>query len=170
MNDVPGSPMGEGEFSALMHAAATPAYRLAVTMLRDPGRAEDAVQDAAVKAWRHRARLAGHDSFRPWFLAIVANECRSLRRRAFWGRETEELHAETPGARDTGSDLALDLDRALRTLSKEDRASLYLYHYLDLPVEEAAEVMSCSTSAFRSRLARAARRVRPALEGYEPAD
>src|ERR1700687_5544216 len=60
------------------------AYRLAFVMLHDHHAAEDAVQEAALKAWRKVSQLREGSDMRPWFLAIVANQCRSTRRTRWW--------------------------------------------------------------------------------------
>jgi hypothetical protein len=59
-------------------------YRVALAILRDPDEARDAVQDAAFKAWRRFGQLRDGRAARPWFLSIVANQCRSVRRRHWW--------------------------------------------------------------------------------------
>ena len=56
------------------------AHRLAFGMLRDVHEAEDAVQEAILKAWRARDRFRSEASVRPWFLTIVANRCPQQRR------------------------------------------------------------------------------------------
>src|SRR2546430_17194278 len=77
---------GDAEsFSRLIEPLLDPAYRLAAVMLADRGAAEDAVQEASVKAWRKIRQLRGDtESLRPWFLSIVANECRMSRRTRWW--------------------------------------------------------------------------------------
>lgn len=94
-------------------------HRLACGMLHDPAAAEDAVQEAALKAWRKQSRLqAGVDPL-PWFLAIVANECRSMRRRRRWCEVEHRFWYGQPAvsaARDpTGNDWVV-----LFTLGPED--------------------------------------------------
>src|SRR5205085_229946 len=72
-------------FESLLRPLVEPAYRMAFAMLSDREDAEDAVQEGALKAWRAVRRIRpGVDSIRPWFFAIVANECRSARRRRWW--------------------------------------------------------------------------------------
>jgi DNA-directed RNA polymerase specialized sigma24 family protein len=72
-------------FSQLIQPLLDPAYRLAAVMLSDRSAAEDAVQEASVKAWRKLRQLRGDvSSLRPWFLSIVANECRMARRKRWW--------------------------------------------------------------------------------------
>src|SRR5437899_8891576 len=68
-------------FATLLEPLLDPAYRLAAVMLGDRSAAEDAVQEASIKAWRklRQPRGDGH-SLRAWFLSIGANECRTARR------------------------------------------------------------------------------------------
>jgi RNA polymerase sigma-70 factor, ECF subfamily len=140
-----------------------PGYRLAVAMLRDPEEARDAVQEAATKAWRSLDRLRDPNQARPWFLSIVANQCRSMMRRPWW------RVVRLPGL-DSASDdpeeevvLSTDLDRAMSKLSHDDRAILHLHFFLDMPLDEVAQTLGISTSAARSRVYRAAKRLRPEL-------
>src|SRR3989440_4534185 len=71
-------------FEELLSTVLDPAFRLAMTMLNDRTAAEDAVQEAAIKAWRSFGRFRAGAEMRPWFLTIVANECRSARRSRWW--------------------------------------------------------------------------------------
>ena len=65
----------EAVFERLLAPLMLPAYRLAFGMLRDREEAEDAVQEAAFKAWRHRRSFRAGAQLRPWFFAIVGNQC-----------------------------------------------------------------------------------------------
>jgi len=60
------------------------AYRLAFGLLRRPEEAEDAVQDATINAWRRRSTFRAGSEVRPWFLAIVANQCHRRTRTRWW--------------------------------------------------------------------------------------
>ena len=72
-------------FAALIEPLLDPAYRLAAVMLADRSSAEDAVQEASIKAWHKLGQLRGDlKSLRPWFLSIVANECRMAKRQRWW--------------------------------------------------------------------------------------
>src|SRR5207249_7675581 len=73
-----------GSFDELLGALLEPAYLLAVAMLGDRSLAEDAVQEASIKAWRGIHTVRDTNSLRSWFLSIVANQCRSLRRARWW--------------------------------------------------------------------------------------
>jgi DNA-directed RNA polymerase specialized sigma24 family protein len=74
---------GEG-FEELLRPHVGVALRLAVAMLRSHADAEDAVQESVTQAWRKIRQLRDAGSFRPWFLAIVANRCRTSRRSSWW--------------------------------------------------------------------------------------
>jgi hypothetical protein len=72
------------DFDALIGPHLDAGYRTALAILRDPDAAHDAVQESAFKAWRKLNQLRDGRPARPWFLAIVANQCRSERRRHWW--------------------------------------------------------------------------------------
>src|SRR5947209_8928760 len=72
---------GDGSaFGEWLAPVLDPAFRLAMTMLNERAAAEDAVQDASFKAWRNLDHFRSGAELRPWFLSIVANECRTVRR------------------------------------------------------------------------------------------
>lgn len=147
-------------FSRLIEPLLDPAYKLAAVMLNDRGAAEDAVQEAAVKAWRKIGQLRGDAaSLRPWFLAIVANECRMLRRTRWW---SVLKFGELRSGQEVGESQT-DLHRALLRMSPEERLPLILHFYLDLPLEEVARTLRVSPAAARSRIYRAAKRLRADL-------
>src|SRR4051812_33338824 len=81
-----------GAFAELLRPEYRAAVRLANALLHNLDEAEDAVQEAAIKAWRKLGNLREGSPLRPWFLAIVANECRSIRRTKWWsGRANVDL-------------------------------------------------------------------------------
>lgn len=157
----------EAAFEQLLRPLIDPAYRFACVMLNDPGAAEDVVQEAAVKAWRKLDQLRDGFDPQPWFLGIVANQCRSLRRSLWWS--TAKV-AEVPGgigATDERIARDQDLRNAILHLRPRDRAVVTLHYFLDLPLEEVAAVTRQSVAAVRSQLYRALHRMRPSLEIQE---
>ena len=154
-------------FEQLIADLVEPGYRLACGMLLDRHEAEDAVQEATLKAWLKLSTFRRGADPRPWFLTIVANHCRDVRRRPWWSVLRGDAFAgeAAPPARDPA--LGIDLRRALETLGASDRALLVLHYYLDLPLEEVARVLRISPTAAKSRLYRVLRRLRNHLEPSE---
>jgi RNA polymerase sigma-70 factor (ECF subfamily) len=148
-------------FSRLIEPLLDQAYRLAAVMLGDRHAAEDAVQEASLKAWRKVRQLRGNlDSLRPWFLSIVANECRMARRTRWWSVvKLPDVISSAPDPQEGHPDLRA----ALMRLSPDERLPLVLHFYLDLPLEELARTLRVSPAAAKSRVYRAARRLRADL-------
>ncbi len=142
-----------------------PGYRLAMAILRRREAAEDAVQDACFKAIRAIGRFEGDsERLRPWFLTIVANQCRSDLRRPIWRWLPLPEAAVAPGSSlEDRVVQGADLRRELAGLAKDQRLVLALFYYLDLPLEEVATVLGLSVSAARSRLYRAVAALRARL-------
>jgi RNA polymerase sigma-70 factor (ECF subfamily) len=97
---------------------------------------------------------------RPWFLAIVVNHCRNVRRTRWFS--TIRIPDIFGGRPEPDLD-KLDLGRALERLPAIDRHALFLHFYLDLPVDEVAVALGISSSAARARIYRACHRLRPDL-------
>jgi RNA polymerase sigma-70 factor (ECF subfamily) len=153
-------------FDRLVGPLVETGYRLAVSML-GAADAEDAVQEATIKAWRSLHRLQDERTVRAWFLTIVANQCRSVRRGRWWSL-VRLAEPRAQGAQPGPEEEAIrrsDLSRALAGLDRDDRTALFLRYGLDLPLAETAAVLGISETAARSRIVRAAQRLRPALEG-----
>jgi RNA polymerase sigma-70 factor (ECF subfamily) len=151
-------------FEALLRPLIQPGYRLAYSMLQRREEAEDAVQEAALNAWRSVHRLSeGTESIRPWFLTIVVNQCRMARRARWWSvitRPDLDKPLEHAEERWVGR---LDLLQALSGLRPSDRAALWLRFGEDMSIEQVASVLGISPSAAKARVYRAAGRIRPAM-------
>ena len=158
----------ERAFANLLETLVEPGYRLACAMLHDHYAAEDVVQDASVVAWRKVTQLVDRGRAKSWFLGIVANECRNARRRK-WSTSVTLGGLDRMSVSSDEERLVLrsDLRRALMRLEYRDRLVVSLYFYLDLPIEEIAEVAGCSVGAARVRLHRSVRRLRPDMDVEE---
>ena len=150
------------DFDALIGPHLEAGYRAALAILRDPDQAHDAVQESAFKAWRKLHQLREGAPARPWFLAIVANQCRSERRGRWWS--VIRMPEVTQNIRTDGESHTLDIDRELAKLPRDDRLALFLYFYLDLPFEEVGAVLRVSAGGAKTRVYRAAKKLRPGLE------
>jgi RNA polymerase sigma factor (sigma-70 family) len=157
-------------FERLVEPLLHPGYDLACAVLRDRAAAEDAVQEAAVRAWRAFPSLRDESRARPWFLKIVLNQCRATMRTRWWRSHVlaDRVEGEVP-APDAGAELRVDLERALRVLSREQRAVVFLAYQLDLPQDEIARVLDVRVGTVKSRLHRAMARLRAALPQFPEA-
>ncbi len=153
------------------------AFRTAYVITGSAADAEEAVQDAFVKAHRALGRFREGAPFRPWLLAIVANEARN-RRRAEGRREgltlrlASERHvhelpsgdaAPSPEGRALAAEARAELVAALEQLSEDDRTVLSCRYLLDLGEEETGQVLSLRRGTVKSRTSRALGRLREQL-------
>ncbi len=150
------------------------ALRTATIVGGNAAEAEDAAQEAFVKAYAALGRFRDGAPFRPWLLRIVANEARNRRRSA--GRR-EGLALRAAGDRRPGLDAApspeaavLDQERrasllaAVNGLRDEDREVIGARYFLDLSESEMAEALRIPRGTVKSRLSRAMSRLRTELE------
>ena len=145
------------------------AFRTALVLARNAADAEEAAQDAFVKAWRALPRFDPERPFRPWLLAIVANEARN-RRRAAGRREALALRASASGkgvCATAPPELALlvaerhgDLLAALGRLDERDRQVIACRYLLERSQAETAAALGCRAGTVKSRLSRALERLR----------
>jgi len=138
------------------------AYRLARGFLRNADEAEDVLQEATLKAWKHRGSLRAGSPLRPWFLAIVANQCRQTMRARWWSviRQPDFPSASQHHA-GVEPDEVETLRQALLRLPTRDRLILVLRYYLDLSFQDIGATLHISTPAARVRTHRALARLRP---------
>lgn len=161
---------GDGAaFADLVRPEYRAAFKLANALLHNADEAEDAVQEASFKAWRKLGNLRDGAPLRPWFLAIVANQCRTVRRTKWWTAVRGDAPDEANEPSTEGSDVAeaIDLRRGLARLDHDQRLVLVLRYYLDMPFEEIAATTGVSVKAARTRVERAVRKLRPILRMKE---
>jgi RNA polymerase sigma-70 factor (ECF subfamily) len=156
-------------FDELIGPLVDQGYRLAYGMLHDREAAEDAVQEAAVRSWRKLGNVRPGSEMRPWFLAIVANQCRTIVRSRWWS----VLRIEPPAGRAAAAGFedrivrGADLRAALRRLAPEHREVLVLHYYLDLPLHEIAAIAGVPIGTVKSRINRGIAAMRPFFEPVE---
>ena len=142
---------------------------IAHRILRDLGRAEDAVQQTLVIAWRELPRLRDPERFEVWINRTLVHICfAESRRDRTWSAHIRVLTIE-PSVPDSSRALADrdQLERGFRRLPPEQRAILVLRHYLGLEPAEIAETLGIKEGTARSRLHSAHRAMRAALEADE---
>ena len=147
------------------------AYNLARYLLRDPHDAEDAVQEAFLRAVKHFDGFRGSDG-RAWLLSIVRNICFTLLRRRRSGGEVVEFEENVHAESDVDSGPEADLERAvaaervqegLMQIAVEFREVLVLRELEGLSYKEIAQVAGVPRGTVMSRLARGRKQLLVAL-------
>jgi RNA polymerase sigma factor (sigma-70 family) len=168
-----------GAYASLVLRYQDVAFRVAYIALGDSAEAEDAAQEAFIKAYYSLPRFRAGAPFRPWLLQIVANQARN-RRRASGRRGALELRAfleDSPGGGAGGAppqeggalieERREALLQAVNGLRVEDRVVVAYRYFFDLSEADMASALGCARGTVKSRLSRAVKRLRGILAGYE---
>jgi RNA polymerase sigma-70 factor, ECF subfamily len=131
------------------------AIRLAAHVLGRPAEAEDAAQEAFIRAFRHIRSYRGESRFYTWLYHIVVRVCIERQRRARWKAEVPldegwSQHIVADGS--SSSDTRILVETLMRELSPDMRATLVLRELDRLEYEEIAQVLDVPIGTVRSRL------------------
>jgi RNA polymerase sigma-70 factor (ECF subfamily) len=164
-------------FSCLVEAFQGPVYNLTYRMLGNAQEAEDAAQEAFVRAYRKMDSYDPNYKFSTWMLSIASHYCIDLlrRRRLKWvALEEERLtptqltsHQPGPEKQAMQSEREAAIAALLDTLAPDYRAAVVLRYWYDLSYEEIAETTGSTVSAIKSRLFRARRMLAEQLQKAE---
>ena len=156
-------------YERLVRGHETAAFRTAYLITGDASEAEDAAQEAFVKAYRALGGFRAGAPFRPWLLAVVANEAKNrrkaARRRA--GLVLRAAEGDAPGGTGPSPEAAVvaaerrdELLAALGDLREDDRLVIGSRYFLELSEAETAAALGCARGTVKSRLSRALGRLR----------
>lgn len=153
--EIPGH--DEVAFAEALLDALRPALRALRAMGLSEDDTADVLQDASIRAWRHRAQRRGE--FAAWFIAIAYHEARRPHRRwpaisVFWQGATNSPDHEVRND---------DLDRALARLPRRQRAAVSLRYGSDLTILDVASTLGISEAAAKQLLSRARESLRRTL-------
>jgi RNA polymerase sigma-70 factor (ECF subfamily) len=148
------------------------ALRTAQVITGNAAEAQDAAQEAFVKAFYALGRFRSGAAFRPWLLRIVANEAinrrRAARRKANLVLRVAESRptdgaAPSPEAAALAHEVRQEVLDAVNKLRPEDRLVIAYRYFMDLSEGEMAEALDCPRGTVKSRLSRALKRLRAEL-------
>lgn len=156
----------ERSYGDFVEARAAGLVRFAYLLCGDWHRAEDTVQSALTKLYRAWPRLTytgAVDAYvRRIVVRVLVDDGRLARYRREWLSDSVPEPATMPDSTDTVADRVAVMD-ALRQLPAGQRAVLVLRYWEDLSVEQAAELLDCSTGTIKSQTARGLRTLRELL-------
>lgn len=157
-------------YSQLVRRYEQLAFRVAWLVCRSSSEAEDAAQDAFIKAYRALDRFREDGEFRPWLLRIVANEARNRSRSAGRRSHYESLAAAaredavpSPETAAVAGERRERLLGAVDALPEHERVIVACRYLLELTEAETAEVLGVPPGTVKSRLSRAMSRLRTTL-------
>jgi RNA polymerase sigma-70 factor, ECF subfamily len=139
------------------------AYRLAVFILHDPVAAEDAVQEAALLAWRKRRSLRDSAAVDGWFTRILANVCRDQLRSRSRRPRFVPIDATMDRERETAAN-RVDLGPAIGRLTSDEQVLIVLRFGRELTVPEIADRLQIPEGTVKSRLHSTLQHLRAALD------
>ena len=157
----------EEAFASLIRMAGDRLMAIAFRILRDVDRAEDAVQQAIVTAWRELPALRDPDRFDGWLYRVLVNACYvEARRTRRWDANVRLMTPDIGGSSDPllSVDDRDELERAFRRLPPEQRAIFVLHHYLGMRLAEIAETLDVPVGTVKSRIHYASATLRAAIE------
>jgi RNA polymerase sigma-70 factor (ECF subfamily) len=156
------------DFSVLVDRYQDRAYTLASRILGDPASAEEAVQDAFLKAYRGMTSFRGDAAFGTWFYRIVYNCCLTRTRRIVPDRiSLEEAEREEPVSEEPAADVQMEtremvdlVNQILGKLPQQWRSVVTLYYIDELRYEEIAEILGVPLGTVKTHLFRARTRMK----------
>ena len=163
----------EEELLRLMNTYGTMLFNLCRMMLRDHHRAQDAVQETFIKAYKYMDRLPQLRNEKAWLIRIAINVCRDTMRTAWFQHvirsvdltELPEIAAPQPEQPDDSP--LLD---AVQTLPAKEREVLLLYYWQNMTPDEIASTLQINRATVYRRLERARSNLKITLEGGLPHD
>lgn len=153
-------------FRELVYEASARLYAITYRILRDPDRAQDALQQALIQAWDGLPGLRDPDRFDAWIYRLAVHASyREARRERSWTARVAEIRPDPPGDDRVAEVIDRDeVERSFRRLSPEHRAVLVLHFVIGLPIREVADVLGVPMGTAASRLHYATQSFRAAFE------
>ena len=142
-------------FARLIHNNKVSMYRIAKNILKNEYDIEDAIGNSLLKAYENINKLRKNESFKPWLLRILINECYSLIKKS--KRESASLEPDTAYEDNYRN---FELIKAVKSLEQGQRVVTILFYYEDMSIKEIAKTLCLPEGTVKSRLSRAKERLK----------
>ena len=138
-------------------------YHVAMAILWNEQDAADAVQEAMLKAWKHRSGLRDEGAFEVWFMRILVNQCRDHQRRQIRNRVLlQEMQREGRVERVDAPNT--ELFEAIHALPDRLRLPVLLYYFDGYSQKEIGRILGATAEQVKARIRQARERLRAALD------
>ena len=163
-------------FEALFHKYQGAIYRTALAITRDPGAAEEVLQDCFYKTYLNILRITGEGSLSPWLHRVAINlSCNVLKKRRVWLEPLESVaeyffteQHHSPEHLAESAELRGTMREVINTLSLKHRIVVTLHYLQDFSLPEIAYILDLPVGTVKSRLHHARKELREKLEGQNP--
>lgn len=153
------------EFRRIVEMYQTSLLRMCSAQLQDSVLAEDAMQETFIKIYRSLPSFKKEGNEKAWIMKIAVNTCRDMRRSKWFRYVDRRVTPDTlPDEQATIEETDDDLSSAILNLSQKLREVVMLFYYQDMKLNEIAEILAVSVSTVASRLSRARKKLKDALE------
>lgn len=142
-------------FERLLDRHESQVYRMAVMMLRDPGRAEEVTQDVFLQVWRALSKYDGRAAPSTWLYAIARNACLSALRAAAYRRTSPIENVPEPAAENAAAEETLDIRHFVARLPDVQRDVVTLFYLQDRSLKDVALGLDLPEGTVKSHLHRA---------------
>ena len=150
-------------------------FRLAYLHLSDSAEAEDAAQECFIQAYRNLHRFDSSKPLRPWLLRVVTNLAHNRRRSVgrYWAAlqraaQQQPLVESGPESTDETKTESREIWGAIKTLPVTMQTILYLRYFLEIPIDETAQVLSMAEGTIKSQTHRALGKLREVIKEKHP--
>jgi RNA polymerase sigma factor (sigma-70 family) len=155
-------------FSSLVDVSIDRLHAVANLILRDSDRAQDAVQDALISAWKDMRALRDPDAWDAWIHRMTVWSCYRMAKKDRRRNQVELMVVPDPESSTTfdATEALVDRDlveRELNDLPLDHRVVIVLRFYLDLPLDEVADILDIPVGTAKSRLHRALASLRESM-------
>lgn len=152
------------EFINLIEENKISLYRLAKSIVKREQDIQDAVNETILKAYGNLGKLKNKDSFKPWIMKILVNECYGILNKQKKIKLEEDMTVYNLYHEDNHG---YELMSEIQKLEKDFRTVLVLFYYEDMSIKSISEILNISQGTVKSRLSRAKAKLKIILENSE---